>query len=55
MTDKINIHGIISMLLIFDATIVALISIAQQSVLMTGILPDLLSCLLSNCIHILLF
>jgi hypothetical protein len=37
MTHKMNIHGIISILLIFDATAVALISIAQQSVFMAGI------------------
>lgn len=37
MTRKINIHGIISMLLVFDATVVAFISIARQSVAMAGI------------------
>ena len=37
MTRKVNIHGIISLLLILDATAVATISIAQQSALMAGI------------------
>jgi len=37
MTKIINIHGIISMLLIFDATVVALISIGKQSLLMAAI------------------
>ena len=37
MKKSANIHGIISLLLIFDAIAVALVSIGQQSMLMAGI------------------